>query len=75
MFGPLLSKMKVSGLREHEWKLARFYTALAFKKVPKAHRVAIIVPFRDFHVAQNRARHLQQFIPYMINFVPNKYEL
>ncbi len=68
-FGPLLSKMGVSGLREHEWKLARFYTCLAFKKVSNLNRIAIIVPFRDLHVAQHRAKHLQQFVPYMINYL------
>ena len=31
--------------------------------------VAIIVPYRDIHPTQNRARHLQQFIPYMHKFL------
>ena len=31
--------------------------------------VAIIVPFRDVHAAQNRARHLQQFIPHVHQFL------
>mmetsp|Transcript_23306 Transcript_23306/g.35443 ORF Transcript_23306/g.35443 Transcript_23306/m.35443 type:complete len:417 (+) Transcript_23306:92-1342(+) len=31
--------------------------------------VAIIVPYRDVHAAQNRARHLQQFIPRMHTFL------
>mmetsp|Transcript_12238 Transcript_12238/g.25933 ORF Transcript_12238/g.25933 Transcript_12238/m.25933 type:complete len:413 (+) Transcript_12238:72-1310(+) len=31
--------------------------------------VAIIVPYRDLHPAQNRAKHLSQFIPHMKNFL------
>jgi hypothetical protein len=31
--------------------------------------VAIIVPYRDIHVAQNRAKHLQKFIPHMHTFL------
>jgi hypothetical protein len=31
--------------------------------------VAIIVPFRDIHVEQNRAQHLKLFIPHMIQFL------
>lgn len=31
--------------------------------------VAIIVPYRDIHVAQNRARHLKLFIPHMHEFL------
>ena len=31
--------------------------------------VAIIVPYRDLHVAQNRAKHLEQFIPHMVKFL------
>lgn len=31
--------------------------------------VAIIVPYRDIHAAQNRAKHLQQFVPYMQEFL------
>jgi hypothetical protein len=31
--------------------------------------VAIIVPYRDIHVAQNRAKHLQKFIPHMHSFL------
>eukprot|EP00979_Chaetoceros_neogracilis_P005861 scaffold1133_cov294-Chaetoceros_neogracile.AAC.6 len=31
--------------------------------------VAIIVPYRDIHTAQNRARHLQQFVPHMHAFL------
>jgi N-terminal region of glycosyl transferase group 7/WW domain/N-terminal domain of galactosyltransferase len=31
--------------------------------------VAIIVPYRDIHVAQQRAAHLQKFIPHMISFL------
>mmetsp|Transcript_7047 Transcript_7047/g.13289 ORF Transcript_7047/g.13289 Transcript_7047/m.13289 type:complete len:482 (-) Transcript_7047:1194-2639(-) len=31
--------------------------------------VAIIAPYRDIHVAQNRAKHLQQFVPYMHEFL------
>lgn len=31
--------------------------------------VAIIVPYRDIHATQHRAKHLQQFIPYMHEFL------
>eukprot|EP00567_Pseudictyota_dubia_P007836 CAMPEP_0197451772 /NCGR_PEP_ID=MMETSP1175-20131217/30085_1 /TAXON_ID=1003142 /ORGANISM="Triceratium dubium, Strain CCMP147" /LENGTH=292 /DNA_ID=CAMNT_0042984607 /DNA_START=87 /DNA_END=965 /DNA_ORIENTATION=+ len=31
--------------------------------------VAIIVPYRDLHPAQNRARHLKAFIPHMLRFL------
>jgi N-terminal region of glycosyl transferase group 7/WW domain/N-terminal domain of galactosyltransferase len=31
--------------------------------------VAIIVPYRDIHVAQQRAAHLKKFIPHMISFL------
>jgi N-terminal region of glycosyl transferase group 7/WW domain/N-terminal domain of galactosyltransferase len=31
--------------------------------------VAIIVPYRDIHEAQQRAAHLQRFIPHMISFL------
>ena len=31
--------------------------------------VAIIVPYRDVHASQNRAKHLQQFIPHMHQFL------
>ena len=30
--------------------------------------VAIIVPYRDIHAAQNRAKHLKQFVPHMHDF-------
>ena len=33
--------------------------------------VAIIVPYRDIHVAQKRAAHLQKFIPHMHRFFDN----
>jgi hypothetical protein len=31
--------------------------------------VAIIVPFRDIHVEQNRSQHLKLFVPHMIQFL------
>jgi len=31
--------------------------------------VAIIVPYRDLHVAQQRAKHLKQFVPHMVQFL------
>lgn len=31
--------------------------------------VAIIVPFRDLHPEQNRSKHLEKFIPYMVEFL------
>jgi hypothetical protein len=31
--------------------------------------VAIIVPYRDIHASQNRAKHLQQFIPHLHQFL------
>ena len=39
------------------------------KKQKKMPSVAIIVPYRDLHVAQNRAKHLNQFIPHMKQFL------
>jgi len=32
-------------------------------------KVAIIVPFRDLHVEQNRAAHLAQYHPHMTDFL------
>jgi len=31
--------------------------------------IAIIVPFRDMHPAQQRSKHVQTFVPFMINFL------
>jgi hypothetical protein len=31
--------------------------------------VAIIVPYRDIHPKQNRAKHLKQFVPFMLQFL------
>ena len=31
--------------------------------------VAIIVPFRDLHPAQNRSKHLKAFVPHMVQFL------
>lgn len=31
--------------------------------------VAIIVPYRDLHVSQNRAKHLSKFVPYMKQYL------
>lgn len=31
--------------------------------------VAIIVPFRDLHPAQNRSKHLKAFVPHMVKFL------
>eukprot|EP00970_Alexandrium_tamarense_P013622 scaffold3541_cov183-Alexandrium_tamarense.AAC.2 len=39
------------------------------KKQKEMPSVAIIVPYRDLHVAQNRAKHLNQFIPHMKQFL------
>ena len=36
----------------------------------KAKRVAVIVPFRDLHAAQERQKHLDQFVPYFVSFLP-----
>ena len=36
--------------------------------VSTTHKVAIIVPFRDLHVEQNREAQLQQFFPYMTRY-------
>lgn len=33
--------------------------------------VAIIVPYRDLHASQNRAKHLSKFIPYMKHYLSN----
>ena len=34
-------------------------------------KTAIIVPFRDLHIEQNRRKHLEEFIPYMVQFLNN----
>lgn len=31
--------------------------------------VALVVPYRDIHAAQQRSKHLQQFIPHMVQFL------
>mmetsp|Transcript_11116 Transcript_11116/g.26797 ORF Transcript_11116/g.26797 Transcript_11116/m.26797 type:complete len:380 (+) Transcript_11116:70-1209(+) len=36
-----------------------------------ATNVAIIVPYRDLHPEQNRAKHLEQFVPHMVRFLKN----
>ena len=41
------------------------------KKQKKLNSIAIIVPYRDLHASQNRARHLNQFIPHMKKFLNN----
>lgn len=43
----------------------------AFLELADKTSVAIIVPYRDLHVAQQRAAHLQQFVPHMIHFLNN----
>ena len=43
----------------------------ANKKQKKLNSVAIIVPYRDLHASQNRAKHLSQFIPHMKKFLGN----
>lgn len=37
--------------------------------------VAVIVPYRDLHPAQNRAKHLFQFIPHMKKFLQRQVDL
>jgi hypothetical protein len=32
-------------------------------------RIAIVVPFRDQHAAQQRSKHLAQFVPYMLMYM------
>ncbi len=39
------------------------------KDISSRIKVAIIVPFRDIHVEQKRAEHLNKFVPYMIDFL------
>ncbi|KAL7548254.1 hypothetical protein ACHAWF_011542 [Thalassiosira exigua] len=39
------------------------------KRRRELNSVAIIVPYRDLHPAQNRARHLHQFVPHMKKFL------
>lgn len=39
------------------------------KRQKMLNSVAIIVPYRDLHPTQNRARHLQQFVPHMKKFL------
>lgn len=39
------------------------------KKRPRLHSVAVIVPYRDLHASQNRARHLARFVPHMKGFL------
>lgn len=42
-----------------------------FLALADATNIAIIVPYRDLHVEQNRAKHLQKFVPHMIHFLKN----
>jgi hypothetical protein len=42
-----------------------------FLALADATNIAIIVPFRDLHVEQNRGKHLQRFVPHMIQFLKN----
>jgi len=42
---------------------------MRIKKSKVGQSVAIIVPFRDLHRAQNRARHLRTFLPHMQQFL------
>ena len=35
----------------------------------KAKRVAIVVPFRDAHAAQNRMKQLKEFVPYFVKYL------
>jgi len=39
------------------------------KVSPDATSVAVIVPYRDLHPKQNRARHLREFVPHMTAFL------
>ena len=39
------------------------------KRRRELNSVAIIVPYRDLHPSQNRAKHLQQFVPHMKQFL------
>lgn len=41
----------------------------AFTLPTTAPKIAIIVPFRDLHVEQHRARHLAAFVPHMLDFL------
>ena len=69
----LLSRMKVlqspgDKFSEIEWKLANLYRTLVFKK-GGGRRVAIVVPYRDEHKEQQRAKHLAKFVPYMLQYM------
>ena len=37
--------------------------------------VAVIVPYRDLHPAQNRAKHLSQFVPHMKKFLQRQVDM
>jgi len=44
-------------------------TAKPSPSLPDKNSIAIIVPYRDIHQAQNRAAHLRQFLPHMHTFL------
>lgn len=50
-------------------RMAQLPQSPLHKKQKPLNSVAIIVPYRDLHVSQNRAKHLQQFIPHMKTFL------
>jgi len=50
-------------------RVAAASTVDDFLALADATSVAIIVPFRDLHAAQNRAKHLKAFVPHMVQFL------
>lgn len=60
---PIGTKHKMLQEQQHQQKKK--------KQTKPLNSIAIIVPYRDLHVSQNRAKHLNQFIPHMKQFLGN----
>lgn len=61
----------VSSTGKQYWHNASNGTSVWCADHPVEGRVAIIVPFRDLHSAQQRLQQLKKFVPYMTQFMIN----
>ena len=62
---PIATKKRMTEERQQR-KRAKTSSQSSSSSLPS---VAIIVPYRDLHVSQNRAKHLSKFVPYMKQFL------
>eukprot|EP00985_Skeletonema_marinoi_P020034 scaffold11714_cov123-Skeletonema_marinoi.AAC.2 len=67
---PIATKAKMMEERQQKKrpKTSSSQTSQSSSTLPS---VAIIVPYRDLHTSQNRAKHLSKFIPYMKQYLTN----